>query len=127
MHWIFYVMIAYASTGLFLFEWAYYKVRVVRNVDEARDSEYPAYRRLDAPQWSRWKFYLGAMTWMPMRMIGIVVIIFNQYLLVKIVTIGLDLSDGLPIKGWRESVLRSSFRFACTLLHLNCGMIVNTV
>ena len=45
-----YLMIlgAYMLLGLSLFEWAWIKVKVIRDVNEERDSKYPAYRRVDA-------------------------------------------------------------------------------
>jgi len=37
--------------GLFMFEWAWCKVRILKRVDEERDGKYPAFRRWDAYKW----------------------------------------------------------------------------
>ena len=54
-----------------------------RNVDEARDSQFPAYRRYDVKNWRKWKFYLGAVTLMPIRLLLSFIVIFLCYLFIK--------------------------------------------
>ena len=49
------------------------KTQRFREVDEARDSKFPAFRRYDANKWARWKFLPGAMLLMPTRIILLVV------------------------------------------------------
>jgi hypothetical protein len=65
---------SYCLLGLVLFEWSYYKLRVIRKPNEARDARYPAFRRTDAVKWRRWKFYPGALTLLPLRVILAVLI-----------------------------------------------------
>ena len=65
---------SYCLLGLVLFEWSYYKLRVIRKPNEARDARYPAFRRADAVKWRRWKFYPGALTLLPLRVILAVMI-----------------------------------------------------
>ena len=80
----YYIFIAiYMLSGLIIFEWAYQKVKPIREINEERDSQYPAYRRLDVKNWARWKFWFGAMTWMQIRLIMPMLILFLQYIYVK--------------------------------------------
>ena len=37
-----------ALVGILLFEWCYKVTKPIREVDEERDSKYPAFRRIDA-------------------------------------------------------------------------------
>ena len=74
---------AYMLFGLWCFEWAWAKCKPIREVNEARDSQYPAYRRVEAMHWRKWKFYFGALTWMPIRMFVGFGIFFLLYLWVK--------------------------------------------
>ena len=60
---------AQAVIGIIAFEFAWSRTKRFRNVDEKRDSLYPQFRRQDAENWARWKFYLGAMFFMPTRII----------------------------------------------------------
>jgi|TARA_B110000285_G_C15134511_1_gene625948 hypothetical protein len=45
----------------------------MREVDEERDSQYPAFRRRDVQNWARWKFYPGAVLVMPTRLILLII------------------------------------------------------
>lgn len=49
-------------------EYAWCRLKRIREVDEDRDSQFPAYRRLDVKHWSKIKFYPGAMLTMPSRL-----------------------------------------------------------
>jgi hypothetical protein len=73
----------YMFTGLVMFEWAWAKMAPFRNVDETRDSQFPAYRRYDVKNWRKWKFYFGAVTLMPLRLILSVLTIFLLFLFIK--------------------------------------------
>ena len=44
------------------------------NVDEIRDSQFPAFRRLDASRWSRLKFYPGALFTLPARILLLILL-----------------------------------------------------
>lgn len=69
--------------GFALFEWAWKQMKPFREVDESRDSQFPAYRRLDVKNWSKWKFYPGAVTVMLIRFLLSFVCIFLLFLFVK--------------------------------------------
>ena len=60
---------AQAVIGFLSLEWAFHRLSRVRDGDEARDSQFPAFRRRDVKHWARWKFYPGAMLLMPTRFI----------------------------------------------------------
>ena len=58
-----------AVIGLIGVEWALWKFRRYMEVDEERDCNFPAFRRLDAHKFARWKFYPGALLMMPTRFV----------------------------------------------------------
>lgn len=76
-------LILNAIIGILAFEWAWGKVKAIRNYDEKRDSRYPAFRRMDVKKWDKLKFYIGAVTVMPFRVIFALVIIFVTFFIVK--------------------------------------------
>lgn len=55
--------------GTLIFNWAWKQIKPIREQDEARDSQFPPFRRTDLKKWSVVKFYLGAITLMPMRFV----------------------------------------------------------
>lgn len=73
----------YMFMGWLAFEWAWKQLESVRNVNEERDSKFPAYRRWDAINWKKWRFYLGAMTLMPIRLILSVLVVIFCYVFVR--------------------------------------------
>ena len=64
---IYFFLVAQAIIGFFAIEWAFSRNTRFMTLDEERDKNYPAFRRYDSKNWKRWKFYLGAMLWMPTR------------------------------------------------------------
>lgn len=52
--------IANTLIGILMIEYALFKTRPHRRVDEARDSKYPAFRRTDVHLWSRPLLYAAA-------------------------------------------------------------------
>ena len=73
----------YMFIGWLSFEWAWIQLKPVREVEEERDSKYPAFRRWDAYKLKKWKFYLGAVTIMPIRFILSVCTIILCYIFVR--------------------------------------------
>lgn len=66
-----------AIIGYLAFEWAWKQLKPLREVDEARDSQFPVFRRTDVKKWDKKKFLFNAMTTMPFRfMVGIVTVTF---------------------------------------------------
>ena len=46
--------------GIICIEYALYKCKPLRKVDEARDSKYSAFRRYDVKYWNRARLYLAS-------------------------------------------------------------------
>lgn len=69
--------------GFLMFEWAWCKVRRLKKVDEERDGKYPAFKRWDAYLWNKWKFYFGAVTFLPLRLFSSFAIIIFCYIFVR--------------------------------------------
>lgn len=57
----------YMFFGLLIFEWAWSQIKVLRDINEDRDSKYPPFRRFDAYKWRKYHYYFGAVTFMPVR------------------------------------------------------------
>ena len=59
--------IGYMLLGGFMLEWAWYNTQRIHNVDEERDSCFPAFRRPEAKNWNKFMFYPLAITTVPAR------------------------------------------------------------
>lgn len=70
---IIYVLIQ-ALLGALLLEYAWWRTKRFRDVNEERDRLFPHFRRTDVQKWARWKFYPGAMLTMPTRIFLIIFI-----------------------------------------------------
>jgi len=92
-----------ALVGILFFEWCWYITKPIRNIDESRDSRYPAFRRYDAVKWRRWKYYPGAVTLLPLRMTFAFMNLVICFILLAIVTIGADLEK--PLTGCRKRAI----------------------
>jgi NADH:ubiquinone oxidoreductase subunit 3 (subunit A) len=79
-----------AILGILLFEFAYSRTAPYRNIDEERDCIYPAFRRNDVHNWSRWKFYPGAMLLMPFRIIILIMFMLFASLICIMMCLGDD-------------------------------------
>ena len=87
----------------------------MRDGNEKRDQQYPAFRRQDVHRWRRWKFYPGALTIMPLRLILMVVIGIFAYLSVRIVTVCHNFEKA-PLMGCRARVVRGLTGFYARML-----------
>lgn len=94
-----------ALFGIVIFEWAWAVTKPIREIDEARDSKYPAFRRYDAHKWARWKFYPGAMTLLPLRMFLAFSNLLMCWVIALIFTIGSNIDNGKPLARWRKKTL----------------------
>jgi hypothetical protein len=95
-----------ALVGILAFEWCWHVTKPIREIDEARDSKYPAFRRNDAKKWRRWKFYPGAMTFFVFRLFLAIFNLLLCYLLTKIICAGANIESGKPITGCRCKAIR---------------------
>jgi len=54
--------ILYCILSVYCLEASWKKMKRLTEVNEERDSQYPAFRRTDALLWKKWKFYPIGMT-----------------------------------------------------------------
>jgi len=90
-------------------------------VTEERDSKYPAFRRYDASQWAKWKFYPGALILMPIRVVLAIICFFSCYLITRLFVMCHDLRRG-PLTGWRSKGLMYSYKFCSWALMTSLSM-----
>jgi hypothetical protein len=103
-------------------EWAFVRTKRFREVDEKRDGRFPWFRRYDAKNWKRWKFYPGAMIMMPTRIILLVIDGLFLMTVLKILTIGHDFKKG-PIKnGCRKWIMNFMYWVCCTFFLMVSGV-----
>jgi hypothetical protein len=115
-------LIVQAVIGVLAFEYAWYKTKRYREVNEDRDSQYQAFCRLDAKNWSRFKFYPGAVLMMPSR---IVLLLIDGMILTFIVTIlsfGHDFRKGPMKNGCRKYIIYFAYHVCCSFYLIICGM-----
>jgi len=115
-------VIAYVLFGVFLVEVAWSQMRTLREADEARDGKYPAYRRTDRPEkWSKWWFYPGAVTLLPIRLLLLVASALLSYVIIKLAVIGIK--PGAPLKAWyRRALMTVVYWFLPKAVMLICGI-----
>ena len=70
------LIIVQAIIGLICFEYAYHSLRRFRNPNTDLDEIYPCYRRRDAKNWNKFKFYPGALFLLVPRFLIMIVILF---------------------------------------------------
>ena len=112
----------YMFIGLISFEWAWAVVKPLRKNDEERDCKYPAFRRWDTQKWGKWRFYFGAITLMPLRLICSVLVILIAYIFVRIFTIGHSFKADTPITGCRKHVIHFMYKIFSLLIIFFGGM-----
>jgi hypothetical protein len=100
-----------AVIGIIMVEWVFKIHARFMKQDEARDVNYPAFRRYDSKNWKRWKFYPGAMLFMPTRMLIILLCLPLIYLFAVPFTWGHDFKKG-PLKdGCRKVFVELVYKF----------------
>lgn len=114
--WTFAILV-YMLIGWLLFEWSWAQTKALREVNEERDSKYPAYRRFDAHNWKKWKFYPGAIFLVLLRLMLVVICILLCYIFVRITTIGHSFSNQTPLKGrWRNLINVYAYKVFSTIV-----------
>jgi len=91
-----YLLIANALFGILCLEFAFSKTKRHRVADEERDKNYPAFRRHDAPKWSRLKMYPLAMTLLPIRFFLFFGLFVHLGIVLRILMIGVKNRDPEP-------------------------------
>ena len=118
-------LIINAIVGLAIFEYAYWLSRRLRDVDENRDSKFPAMRRTDIRKWRRWKFWPFAMTLLPIRIFLLIFLGVSIVTKSKILACGHDFNKG-PLKaGFLKVLLYKWIRLSAWAILIVCGMFVN--
>jgi hypothetical protein len=116
-------LIGYMALGVGMLEWAWIKMKPLREVNEDRDGKYPAYRRYDVDKWAKWKFYPGAITLLPFKFFGTIILLIILYIVVRIATLGHDFNSGGPIKGYyRNLVTGTMYRVIASMIILMFGV-----
>ena len=82
------IIIANALIGLCAFEWAWYKTYRFRKPNRELNDIFHMFARKDAVNWSKWKFYPGALTIMIPRILLGVFIAGIGVMIVAILLIG---------------------------------------
>jgi len=115
-------MVVQAILGIVAIEFAWGRTKRMREVDEERDSMYPAFRRIDVQNWARWKFYPGAILFMPTRLILLVINIIFLTTFVTVFSIGHDFKKGPMKNGCRKWIIFFMYHVCCTFFLVVSGM-----
>ena len=83
--------------------------------DEDRDRNYPAFRRYDSKNWKRWKFYPGAMLWMPIRIIAFAISCTSIAIFCAPFTCCHDFKKGPMKKGCKRTFVKWIYKTLCSL------------
>lgn len=114
-----------AVVGLAIFEYAYYVSRRLRDIDENRDSKFPAMRRTDIRKWHRCKFWPFAMTLLPLRIFLLIFLGVSIVTKSKILACGHDFNKG-PLKaGFLKVLLYKWIRLSAWSILIVCGLFIN--
>ena len=100
-------VVVYLLTGIFSVEWAWHNTSRIHNVDEERDACFPAFRRVEAKHWRKWRHYPLALTFYPMQLWLMIVIAPGSATLVRILTFGYK---ERPFKGWRKWLIDVQYK-----------------
>ena len=96
LRWLFPVL--NAALGHFLLTWAWHNTQRIREIDEERDSQFPAYRRVEAKHWTKWRHYPVCWTIGPLKAWFLVVMVPGTAILATIVL----WRAKSPFMGWRK-------------------------
>ena len=99
--------LAYMLTGAWIIEWTWYNTTRLHNVDDVRDSCFPAFRRLDAKHWKKWRHYPLAVTLLPLKIWSLFIIAPGTAAVSRIITLG---NTKRPYTGWRKWLLDVHFK-----------------
>ncbi len=83
--------------------------------------KYYAFKRLDVDRWKKWKFHLGAATLLFARLFLVVGTVVLAATIVRIITIGVTVSEEKPLKGWRNTVTNFIIRMGSTIVVFASG------
>jgi hypothetical protein len=121
MNWLLIILGLNALVGAVLFEYVWFYLKIHRTQDEVRDSKFPAWRRNDSKNWSRWKLYPVALTLMPIKVLGWIMSMIFMASFSKIVLWGVDINKPIPMS--RRWISKLTFYVFCTTQCLIMGII----
>ena len=117
--WIY--LIVQAVLGIILVEFALSRFKRFMEQDEARDANFPAFRRYDAPHWNRLMFYPGAITILIPRILLFLVNLFLIVILINLALIGSSDETGQRKIGCRQNILNFIYHHCGKFLMFTCG------
>jgi hypothetical protein len=103
-----------AVIGIIAIEFAFKKCERFMQPDEERDAQVPHFRRLDAKNWTRWKFYPGAMFLMPTRLVLLMLDAAFLVLVCSVLSIGHSFKKGPMPDGCRKKMIQFFFYVCCS-------------
>lgn len=119
--WWFYItlLVLYLLFGIAHVEMVWKDTVRARNVDEARDSKFPAFRRIDAYKWQKWKLYPAGVFLLPIRLVSGFSWLLFITIAGKCMMIGQDRSK--PITGFRHKIIFWSYYAVARIIVTICG------
>ena len=108
------LLIANALSGVGFFEIAWFLGQRFRDGDEQRDAMFPAFRRTDVHNWSKFKFYPMAATIFWARTFTALGSFCVCCVFIKIVLLGHDLKK--PLTGFRRTLKEFFYWFFMNIL-----------
>lgn len=109
-------------SGILSLEYAFFKTRRYRKLDEMRDGAWPLARRNDVHRWARWKFYPGAMILLPLRLTLLVSTLLIGAVLIPTLCMCHNFQKR-PLTGCRKWAIVQLCRIGTRLLLTLCGVI----
>lgn len=108
-------ILIFTLLGILLQEYALFKTRKIRAIDEARDSKYPSFRRTDTHLWKRWRLYLAAPILIPKMLLSILAL---AILLIgaQIVVSTAGLKKGEILQGWRLKLVAANTKYMTQMI-----------
>jgi hypothetical protein len=101
--WWFILLAINAIAGIALLERAWAQTSRFRNPNMEVEELMPAFRRLDALQWQKWKLYPGAMTLLIPRFLFAVTLMCAQLVGIRIILAGANMEK--PLSAARKSMI----------------------
>lgn len=95
--WFNILLVTNALLGLLIFEWTWYRTRRLRKPITELNAQFPELCRNDAPYWSKWKHYPGAVTLFLPRFFIILLLSIILAILINVWLIGHDRSQPLSL------------------------------
>ena len=113
-----------ALLGAAILEWAWYNTKRVHNVNEERDSMFPAFRRIEAKHWNKWMHYPIAMTLVLPKFWFVFWMLPGSAIFGKFILFGYTQR---PIVGWRKNWIDVHNRSCNYFYHIALSLYVTKI